>query len=86
MPRVYARNSDPLDFCCKCFPDEDRAWERYGSPEVLPVGLDLLALRLRQDGPDGRGNCFGWDSPHPDYEVEEYTCDDCGRPLKALDN
>lgn len=71
MPRVYASNNDPYDFCRRCFPTEARAEAEYGN-----LG----------DGPDDRENCFGWNAEHPDYEDETYCCDDCGRQLKAADN
>lgn len=60
--RIYTSNSDPLDFCKKCFPSEQEAVERY-------AGLG--------DGPDGRGNCFGYDDEHPDYDEEGYRCEQC---------
>jgi hypothetical protein len=72
MPRIYTSASDPLDFCTRCFPKtEEAAFAKYGN-----VG----------DGPDGRGNCFGYDDGHPPYEFEEYDCETCGRRLKEKDN
>lgn len=30
MPRIYTSESDPIDFCIKCFPkSEDIAFEKY---------------------------------------------------------
>jgi len=66
MPRVYSSCSDPHDFCRACFPTEAEAEERYGD-----VG----------DGPDGRGNCFGWDAEHPPYDGTGYRCTDCRAEL-----
>jgi hypothetical protein len=66
MPRIYTSCSDPLDFCQRCFPSEARAERAYGD-----VG----------DGPDGRGNCFGYDAEHPSYDGEDYTCERCGKRL-----
>lgn len=72
MPRIYTSASDPLDFCRHCFPStEEAAFDEYG---------DL------GDGPDGRGNCFGYDAEHPDYENECYLCHICGVPLGYFDN
>ncbi len=66
MPRIYTSQSNPLDFCRDCFPPEAEARALYG---------DLGA------GPDGRGNCFGYDDAHPAYAGENYRCVTCGRPL-----
>lgn len=68
MPRIYTSQSDPIDFCINCFPTtQAEAFERYG---------DL------GDGPDLRGNCFGFDDGHPDYDEDEmYHCEVCGRRL-----
>lgn len=68
--RIYTSCSDPIDFCKHCFPDANKAEERYGD-----VG----------DGPDGRGNCYDYDSDHPPYEGEGYTCEECGRELTDED-
>jgi hypothetical protein len=72
MPRIYTSDNDPLDFCQHCFPKtEDAAFEEYGN-----VG----------DGPDGRGNCFGYDAEHPDYVTEGYCCHICKELLQDGDN
>lgn len=71
MPRIYASNNDPVDFCRDCFPSEDEAIEEYGG---------------KGDGPDGRGNCFGWDAEHPPYGDEDYRCEQCGSVLTDDDN
>lgn len=71
MPRIYTSQSDPLDFCKEHFPDHDFAWDQYG-------GMGF--------GPDGRGNCFGYDSAHPEYDGEEYNCESCGKPLTGEDD
>ena len=71
MPRIYSSASDPIDFCNECFPGEDEAEELFGN-----VG----------DGPDDRGNCFDYDSVHPEYEGTDYTCHTCKKPLTADDN
>lgn len=68
--RIYTSASDPLDFCRYCSPDETEAEELFGN-----VG----------DGPDGRGNCFGYDEDHPPYEDTDYTCHCCGEPLTDKD-
>ncbi|MGJ4945149.1 hypothetical protein ACQR1W_31630 [Bradyrhizobium sp. HKCCYLS1011] len=68
--RIYTSCSDPIDFCKRCAPDEDEAQERYGN-----LG----------DGPDGRGNCFGYDDDHPPYGGENYTCAECGEELTDED-
>lgn len=71
MPRIYASNNDPYDFCQRCFPSEKKAKEEYG---------DL------GDGPDGRGDCFEYDTDHPDFGGDSYKCCECGRELKERDN
>lgn len=72
MPRIYTSQSDPIDFCKKCFPQtEEKAFSLYGN-----LG----------DGPDGRGNCFGYDDDHPPYEYENYRCQTCGRLLGERDD
>ena len=38
------------------------------------------------DGPDGRGNCFGYDASHPEYVEAGYSCDKCGKVLRTADN
>jgi hypothetical protein len=71
VPRIYDSQSNPLDFCKACFPSARDAFEQYGN-----VG----------DGPDGRGNCYGYNDEHPPYEDEDYTCENCRRLLRARDN
>ena len=67
MPRLYNGDSDPLDFCNRHFPkNEALAFARYGAGE----------------GPDGRGNCFGYDCEHPPYSDDSegpdaYRCQVC---------
>jgi hypothetical protein len=71
MPRIYDGNSDPFDFCKRCFPKTEEAARRlYGKSE----------------GPDGRGNCFDYNAEHPDYGDTDYSCDKCGRLLVSQDN
>ena len=72
MPRIYTSCSDPVDFCRHCFPkSEDIAFEEYGN---------------RGDGPDNRGNCFGYDAEHPAYGDTDYLCEICGSGLTDADN
>ena len=71
MPRVCDSRSEPIDFCHGCMPTETTAREEYGN-----VG----------DGPDGRGNCFEYEPEHPDYEGDDYTCEECGDRLTYRDN
>lgn len=71
MPRIRTSDSDPIDFCRKCFPVKRRAEAAYAQ---------------RGHGPDGRGNCFEYDDDHPDYTGEDYTCENCGRALTTRDN
>lgn len=71
MPRVYTSTSDPIDFCRKHMPSEAAALVQFGN---------------KGDGPDGRGNCFGHDAEHPDYDGEDYTCHKCRCPLTQYDN
>ena len=69
--RIYTSANDPLDFCESCFPSEAAAEKRFGD-----VG----------DGPDGRGNCFSYDSDHPDYDGSPmYRCHKCKKRLVSGD-
>lgn len=72
MPRIYTGDNSPLDFCQKHFPTEEEAKKLYGKGE----------------GPDGRGNCFGYDDDHPDYDGENYHCHQkgCEKLLTGVDN
>lgn len=70
MPRVYDAESNPVDFCKECFPDYEEAFDKYGEGE----------------GPDDRGNCFDYESIHPEYLDTDYTCEDCGKPLTEKDD
>ena len=74
MPRVYDSASNPLDFCRRHFPTENEAETEYGN--VTKYG----------EGPDDRGNCFGWDAEHPDYSDGDYTCTLCHKRLASKDN
>ena len=69
--RIYTSQSEPLDFCRECAPSEQHALEEFGD-----CG----------DGPDGRGNCFGYDEDHPSYEETDYTCEICDKKLTAQDD
>jgi len=72
MPRVYDSRSDPRDFCQRCFPPtEEIAFKLFGN-----LG----------DGPDGRGNCFGYDDAHPPYLETDYKCEVCRKPLDSEDD
>lgn len=72
MPRIYTSANDPLDFCRQCFPaTEEIARELYGN-----VG----------DGPDDRGNCFGYNESHPCYSDVVYKCETCKKELTKRDN
>ena len=68
MPRIYSSESNPLDFCNKCFPGEEAAEVSYGN---------------QGDGPDGRGNCFAYDAMHPPYDEQypAYRCEKCNKKL-----
>lgn len=74
MPRIYDSASNPLDFCSSHMPLEQIAERRYGN--VAKTG----------NGPDGRGNCFGYDAEHPDYDGEDYKCTSCKKRLTSDDN
>lgn len=71
MPRIYNKQSDPIDFCNKHFPNENDAIKKYD------VG---------DDGPDGRGDCFAYEADHPDYDTTDYTCEICNKKLTSKDN
>ena len=72
MPRIYNSASEPVDFCKRCFPKtEEKAFAKYGN-----VG----------EGPDGRGNCFGYEDDHPSYSDTDYTCEVCGKALTDKDD
>lgn len=66
MPRISTSTSDPLDFCNRHMPSEKNARARYAN-----LG----------DGPDGRGNCFEYDTEHPSYDYAGYCCYSCGCTL-----
>ena len=70
MPRIYDGNSDPYDYCLRCFPSEAQAVKKHGAGE----------------GPDGRGNCFSYNDDHPDYDGEDYKCEKCRKSLTAKGN
>lgn len=74
MPRIYNAANDPLDFCKRCFPGEKTAVKRYANGAKIG------------DGPDGRGNCYDYNSDHPPYEDTDYTCITCKRKLGENDN
>jgi hypothetical protein len=74
MPRIYSSCSDPIDFCKHCFPDEKTAEALYGN------------VAITGEGPDDRGNCFGYEADHPPYEDTDYDCELCRKPLKEKDN
>jgi hypothetical protein len=75
MPRIYDSASNPLDFCSNHMPLEQVAEQRYGN--VAKTG----------QGPDGRGNCFGYDAEHPPYEDGViYKCKSCRKQLTEEDN
>jgi hypothetical protein len=72
MPRIYDSTSSPLDFCQKDFPaTEAAAFALYGN---------------QGDGPDDRGNCFGYDEEHPPYDDDLYTCVTCRKHLTGFDD
>ena len=71
MPRIFASDNSPIDFCRPCFPTKEEAAQRYGD-----IG----------DGPDGRGNCFGYDDEHPDYTLDPHHCADCNVKLRKADH
>jgi hypothetical protein len=64
--RIWTSDNDALDFHTRCAPSEEVARKRYAN---------------RGDGPDGRGNCFGYDDDHPSYDGEGYRCTTCKKPL-----
>ena len=69
--RIYTSESIPVDFCRDCFPSEQEAIIEFGN-----LG----------DGPDDRGNCFGYDEAHPEYEEMDYKCHRCNKELTDTDN
>lgn len=74
MPRIYDSASNPIDFCMRHFPNELLAKQRYGD------------VRKTGEGPDGRGNCYGYDEDHPPYSDDTYRCHACKRKLTDADN
>ena len=71
MPRIYNGDSDPVDFCKRCFPKTEAiAKVKYGEGE----------------GPDERGNCFSYDAEHPSYNETDYKCEICGKDLHECDD
>lgn len=75
MPRIYASDNDPHDYCKNHMPEEGSVtWHR---------------LMNQGDGPDGRGNCFEAEADHPPYEDDDtgiYECMVCGKRLGEDDN
>ncbi len=72
MPRIYTSASDPIDLCVAHYPKTEAiAFSRFGH---------------EGDGPDGRGNCFGYEAEHPPYENENYRCYTCHKKLTEMDN
>jgi len=74
MPRIYDSGNDPHDFCRDCYPSEAEADELFG--DVDKTG----------EGPDDRGNCYGYDAEHPPYEDTDYACEGCRDLLTEEDN
>lgn len=72
MPRIYSSRSNPFDYCVKCFP-------KTVAKAITLHGND-------GNGPDGRGNCFGYEEAHPDYQDEGYRCEKCNAILTERDN
>jgi hypothetical protein len=69
--RIYDSHSDPHDFCRDCAPSEAEADETFDTGE---------------DGPDERGNCYGYDCEHPPYDDPSmYRCEECDRVLTDKD-
>lgn len=69
--RIYTSTDQIIDLCrgCAAKTPESVAEQKWGH-----LG----------DGPDGRGNCFAYDVPAPDYDDgDHYACDLCGRRLTA---
>ncbi len=75
MPRIYTDTNDPIDFCQAC-------WQLYAVTETAAK----QAYHGGGVGPDNRGDCWGWDAEHPDYEGDEYECYECNRHLTWIDN
>jgi hypothetical protein len=71
MPRIYTSTNDPIDFCKSCMPNEADAWNAYG---------------MLGNGPDDRGNCYGYDAEHPPYHPSGYTCEKCRKRLDWPDD
>jgi len=68
MPRIYDSESNPVDYCRRCFPKtEAKAYAIHGGGE----------------GPDDRGDCFAYDAEHPDYadDPDMYRCYVCNKEL-----
>ena len=74
MPRIYDSASNPLDFCKRCFPKSEKTALKYADEKKYGPG------------PDDRGNCFGYDAEHPDYDDTDYRCETCNRQLSSKDN
>lgn len=74
MPRIYDSASNFHDFCKPHFPSETMAEDQFGD------------MNKMGEGPDGRGNCFGYDCAHPEYESTDYVCVACKKPLTEKDD
>lgn len=75
MPRIYTSYNDPLDFCIDCWRYKVRTEERARS-----------AYHGGGEGPDGRGDCWGYNEDHPPYEDCDYECEICRKQLGEEDN
>lgn len=70
MPRLFTSKNEPMDFCRHCWPDLATAERHFATGE---------------EGPDGRGDCFDYDTEHPPYDDEIYTCCACECDLNEDD-
>lgn len=80
--RIYDSESNPHDLCWHCIPPESEARKQY---------------KPGPHGPDGRGNCYEYDAPHPwffdgqnhdgdDWYADDgYVCEKCGDTLTQAD-
>jgi hypothetical protein len=68
--RIYTSQSYAVDYCNRCAPKtEDKALALHGHDG---------------DGPDDRGNCFGYDDERPAYDEDPdmvYNCHKCKKKL-----
>lgn len=76
---------DAADFVRRGLRDDDDSAEQFW---VRPEQAHTCTFpcELWGEGPDGRGNCYGYNEDHLPYEDTDYRCHTCKRRLGENDN